>query len=162
PPGGTLGDGFDTTTTGKRVKAWVDGIAVVVGGLLMLVPEPTGLTKAIGIVLLAATAGRACGQVAGHLRLGMGPPDSRHIFYGLSIVPSVLGRGGTELRGPGIRAARPLPFSAGNSLALGPLGTDGGTLAYETERALAALRVAAADPTLDDGQKAQAIFSTIA
>jgi hypothetical protein len=76
PTGWTFGTDFDTWRIGKLVKDWVDGIlmvgGLVVAGLLLAAPEAT-VTKALGMILLAASVSRATVQIADNLTLGIRP-----------------------------------------------------------------------------------------
>lgn len=161
PTDWTLGDGFDTSRWDKRVKTWVDGIAIVAGALLMLVPEPTGLTKLIGGLILVATTVKAGVSIYENIQMGMDPLDSRNVFEGISIVTSFLGVGGTALRSVGIAAVRPLTYRVGNYLVLSAIAIDAGTLVYATHAAIGELRAIASDPTLSDGQKSTQILSVM-
>ena len=138
-------------------KAWVDGIltigGVVVGGLLLLTPEPTGATKALGYVFVAASIARSGVAIYENLRIGIDPLDGRNVVEGLSIVTSGLGMGGTLLRQYGIRATSTVMYRVGSFTVMAALGGDVGTLAFVGGDAIAQLRTVQADPTKDDGEK---------
>ena len=161
PPGWTGGDGFDTNRWDKTAKAWVDGIAVVVAGLLLLVPEPTGLTKLIGGIILVATTVKAGVTIYENVKMGMDILDSRNVFEGISILTTFLGVSGTVLRGVGISAVRPVVYHVGSYLVLSALAIEGATLVYATGAAVAEMRAIAADPTKDEGQKSAEILSVM-
>ena len=80
------------------MKAWVDGIltvgGIVVGGLLLLTPEPTGATKALGYLFITASAARSAIAIYENLELGIDALDPRNVIEGLSILTSVLGVSG--------------------------------------------------------------------
>lgn len=160
-PGGE----FPTTTAWNTAKAWVDGIltvgGVVVAGILLLTPEPTTATKWLGGIILAASVGRSAVAIYENVTIGIPPTDSRNVLEALSIVTSLVGVGGSALRGLGISAVRPTMYRAGNYLVMTALAGDVGTLAFATESGLARLRAAQSDPTLDEGQQAMATLRVI-
>jgi hypothetical protein len=151
---------FETTTAWNTAKAWIDGVlavgGVVVAGLLLLTPEPSGATKALGYILLTASVARSAVAIAENLDIGIPALDSRNVLEGVSIVTSLVGVSGTALRGVGLRAVRPTTYRVGNWTVMTALAGDVGTLAFVTSEALDQLRAARADPTLDEGQRAVA------
>jgi hypothetical protein len=144
-------------TPWETVKAWVDGIltvgGIVVGALLLLTPEPTGFTKALGYLFLAASVARSAVAIYENLQLGIDPLDARNVIEGLSIITSVLGVTGSLLRQYGIRTISPLVYRVGSWTVMASLATDLGTLAFVGHEALAQLRAVQADPTKSDAEK---------
>ena len=158
PPGWSLPTIFKCRDTPwETVKAWVDGIltvgGIVVGGLLLLTPEPTGATKALGSMFLAASVARSGVAIYENLQLGIDPLDARNVIEGLSIITSVLGVGGSLLRRYGIRTISPLVYRVGSWTVMASLATDLGTMAFVGSEALAQLRAVQADPTKSDAEK---------
>ena len=158
PPGWSVPTTFKCRDTPwETVKAWVDGIltvgGVIVGGLLLLTPEPTGATKALGLLFIAASAARSAIAIYENLELGIDALDPRNVVEGLSIVTSVLGVSGSLLRQYGIKAISPLVYRVGNWTVMASLAGDAGTIAFMSQEALAQLRAVQADPTKDDSQK---------
>jgi hypothetical protein len=144
-------------TAWDEVKAWVDGIltvgGVIVGGLLLLTPEPTGATKALGLMFITAAAARSAIAIYENLELGIDPLDTRNVLEGISILTSALGVSGSLLRHYGIRAVSPLVYRVGNWTVMASLAGDVGTLTFVSQQAIAQLRAIEADPTKDDAQK---------
>lgn len=144
-------------TAWDTVKAWVDGIlsvgGVIVGGLLLLTPEPTGGTKALGYLFIAASVARSGVAIYENLQVGVDPLDSRNVVEGLSILTSLLGVSGSLLRQAGLRTLSPLVYAAGKWTVVASLAGDVGTLVLVSSEAMAQLRAVQADPTKDDAQK---------
>jgi hypothetical protein len=157
-PGWTLPTTFKCRDTAwETVKAWVDGIltvgGVVVGGLLLLTPEPTGATKALGYLFITASVARSAIAIYENLQLGIDPLDGRNVVEGLSILTSVLGVSGSLMRQYGIKAVSPLVYRVGNWTVMASLAGDVGTMAFVGQEALAQLRATQADPTKTDAEK---------
>jgi hypothetical protein len=157
---------FTTNSNWKTFKAWVDAAlaigAIIVAGILFLVPEPTGLTKAVGYVVLAATAARSAVAIYENMQLGIDAFDERNVLEGVAIVTSFVGVSGSVLRQAGLRATSAVSYRVGNWMVLSSIAGDVGTLVYITSEAMDSIRAIKADPMLDDAQKAQATFSLVA
>jgi hypothetical protein len=156
---------FTTNSNWKIFKAWVDGVlaigAIIVAGILFLVPEPTGLTKALGYAVLAATVARSTVAIYENIQLGIDAFDERNVLEAVSIVSTFVGIGGTVLRQAGLRATSAVTYRVGNWMVLTSVASDVGTLVYLSSEALDSVRAIQADPTLDDAQKAQATFALV-
>jgi hypothetical protein len=157
PKGWSKGHGFDTYTTWKRAKEWVDGIITVggfvVGALLLADPDPT-ISKLLGGILMAAVVARSSVAIYERIRDGGDVLSSENILDGVAIVTSFMGLSGTVLRAAGLTARNPMVYRAGNWIIMGALAGDVGTLVYVGAEALAQMQAIQGDPTLDDGQKA--------
>ena len=158
PGGWGLPNTFNCKDTAwDTVKAWVDGIltvgGVIVGGLLLLTPEPTGATKALGYFFITAAAARSAIAIYENLELGIDPLDTRNVLEGISILTSALGVSGSLLRHYGIKAVSPLVYRVGNWTVMASLAGDVGTMTFISQQAIAQLRAVQADPTKDDAQK---------
>jgi hypothetical protein len=158
PPGWSVPTTFKCRDTAwETVKAWVDGIltvgGIIVGGLLLLTPEPTGATKALGYLFISASVARSAIAIYENLELGIDALDSRNVIEGLSILTSALGVSGSLMRQYGVRAVSPLIYRVGNWTVMASLAGDVGTMAFVSKEALASLRAIQGDPTKDDGEK---------
>jgi len=168
PAGWTFPKSFSTTTGWKTAKEWVDSIleagGMVVGALLLLAPEAT-VTKVAGLALLGLAVGRSGVGIYERLQLGYAPLDKENVLDGIVIVTSLLGFGGGVLRSIGAEAralgSAPLVYRVGSWMVVTTLGADVGTLVYLTEDALAQLRAARGDPTMDDSQRAEMTLRVI-
>jgi hypothetical protein len=161
PKGWTLGSSFETNNTGNYVKAWVDGLltvgTIVVIGLLLAAPDAT-VTKALAMVMLAATVARATVAIKDNIELGMSPLDSRNILEAASIITAFMGVSGGALRVVGLRAARPVVYRVGSWLVLATITADAATLVYTTDVGIEQMRAVQGDPTKDDSQKAMELL----
>jgi hypothetical protein len=166
PPGWGGPNGFETTTAWNTAKAWVDGVltvgGIVVAGLLLLSPDPTGATKWLGYVILAASVARSSVAIYENVRIGIPATDSRNVLEGLSILTSMLGVGGTALRQLGINTVAPTMYRAGSWMVMSTLAGDAGTLVFATVQGIEQIRVAQSDPGLDDGQRAAQTLRVVA
>ena len=126
---------------------------VIVGGLLLLTPEPTGATKALGYLFLTASVARSAIAIYENLQLGIDPLDGRNVVEGLSILTSVLGVSGSLMRQYGIKAVSPLVYRVGNWTVMASLAGDLGTMTFVGQEAIAQLRATQADPTKTDAEK---------
>jgi hypothetical protein len=178
PHGGTVtyrfpGDGLNVPTSFKTkdtawdtVKRWVDGIlligGLIVAGVLMMVPEPSMLTKVIAGIIVTAGVARSAVAIHENLQVGIDPLDKRNVLEGISIVTSTLGISGTLMRSAGIQTLSPMVYRAGNWMVMGSLAGDAGTMAFVTYDAYASLQAIRANPTLDEGQKSMETMRVIA
>ncbi|HMG71995.1 MAG TPA: DUF4157 domain-containing protein [Pyrinomonadaceae bacterium] len=167
PHGWNLTNNFSTNRSDKEAEEWVDGIlkvgGFILGALLLIVPEPTAVTKVAGYALMALSIARSATQIYKNLELGYGALDKENVIEGLSIVTAFMGASGSMMRAVGaeVRAVRPLVYRVGNILVMGSLAGDVGTLVYATEEALAALKAAEGDPTLSDAEKGEQAIRVI-
>jgi hypothetical protein len=158
PPGWSLDPVFKCRDTPwETVKAWADGIltvgGVIVGGLLLLVPEPTGATKALGYLFITAAAARSAIAIYENVELGIDELDPRNVLEGLSILTSALGVSGSLLRQYGVRIVSPMVYQVGRWTVFASLAGDAGSIVFASKEAIAQLRAVQADPTKDDAQK---------
>jgi hypothetical protein len=165
PPGWSFPLEFSTSTTEKQVLEWIDGIlavgGILVAGLLLLVPEPTMATKALGLAILAATVARSAYAIAEYRDLGYDWTSREIALEGVSIVTAFMGLGGGLLRSAGRAAARPLVMQTGKALVLASTLADVGSvvfLAYDGYQQLKALEQ---DPTLNESQREMATIRLI-
>jgi Domain of unknown function (DUF4157) len=166
PGGWTKGNGFDTYTTWKRAKEWVDGIitvgGLIVGALLLSDPDPT-ISKLLGGILMAAVVARSSVAIYERINNGGDVLSSENILDAVAIVTSFMGMTGGALRSAGLKAMNnPTIYRVGNWMIMGALAGDVGTFVYVSAEALAQLKIIQADPTLDDGKKAQEILRIMA
>lgn len=165
PSGWSKGNGFETYTTWKRAKEWVDGIimvgGLVVGALLLAAPEAT-ITKVLGAALVAAVIARSSVAIYERLDSGGDLFSTENILDGIAIVTSVFGITGTVLRTVGLKTVSPMVYRVGNYMIMASLAGDAGTFVYATSEAIAALRAIEADPTLDESQKAAEMMRIMA
>ncbi|GLZ79254.1 hypothetical protein Afil01_40610 [Actinorhabdospora filicis] len=166
PAGWTAGTGFETTTAWNTAKAWVDGIltvgGVIVAGILLLTPEPTTATKWLGAAILAASVARSAVAIYENISIGIPASDSRNVLEGVSILTSLLGVGGSTLRGLGINTIRPTMYRVGSWMVMSALAGDAGTLVFATAHGIDQIRLAQSDPSMDDGQRAMQTLRVIA
>lgn len=160
-PGWSLPKHFTTTTVGRAFQAWVDGVllvgGIIVAGIMLLIPEPSGLTKAIAVAILAAGVIRSGVQIAQNIDRGMRWNDERNILEGLSMVAALAGVTGSALRGTALRAmTQPMRYRVGNWLVLSSVAGDAGALVYLTESAYADLQAARANPAPNEEAQAEA------
>jgi hypothetical protein len=168
PPGWSFPKSFSTTTPWKTAKDWVDGIlevgGTVIGALLLLAPDAT-VTKVAGLALLGLGVARSGVGIYERLQLGYAPLDRENVLDGIVIVTSLLGLGGGVLRSIGAEArslsSAPLVYRVGSWMVVTTLAADVGTLVYLTEDAMAQLRVARGDPTMDDSQRAEMMLRVV-
>jgi hypothetical protein len=166
PKGWTFKKTFSTTDFGKQATEFIDDVimvgGIIVAGLLLAAPDAT-LTKWLGFGLLALSVGRSIHKIYQNMSQGADLLDRENIIEGLSIITAFMGAGGTVMRSIGAeaRAVRPLLYRAGNSLVIASLAGDVGTLVLATDDAIAALRAARGDPTLDEGARNAQILRVI-
>jgi hypothetical protein len=157
PTGWSKGHGFDTYTTWKRAKEWVDGILTVggfvVGALLLADPDPT-ISKLLGGILMAAVVARSSVAIYERIRDGGDVLSSENVLDAVAIVTSFMGMGGSVLRAVGLKAINPTIYRAGNWMIMGALAGDAGTFVYVSAEAIAQMQAIQGDPTMDDGQRA--------
>jgi len=162
PNGFTVTNNFDTSTWGKTLWSWVEGIiaigGLVVAGLLMIVPEPTGATKVLGAIIAAAAIGVGAVNIARNLRIGIPMSDPRNVLEGIGIVTAALGFSGAALSRIGLTTARPALFRAGNYIMLSSIAGDAGAFVFMSYEAYKQLEAIKADPTIDESQKLQRIL----
>jgi hypothetical protein len=165
PTGWSAGHGFDTYTTWKRAKEWVDGIitvgGLVVGALLLADPDPT-ISKLLGGILMAAVVARSSVAIYERIRDGGDVLSSENVLDAVAVVTSFVGMGGSVLRSVGLNAINPTIYRAGNWMIMGALAGDAGTLVYVSAEAIAQLQAIQGDPTFDDGQKASETLRVMA
>ncbi|AUD07479.1 hypothetical protein CWM47_25365 [Spirosoma pollinicola] len=165
PAGFIVNNKFATNNPWNHAKVWIDRIlmvgGMVVAGLLLLIPEPTGLTKALGIAIAAASIARGVIAIAENIHVGIAATDSRNVLEGIGIVTSMLGISGSTLRTAGLAVARPFMYRMGNWMVISSLAIDAGTLVFATYEAIRTIQAIRADPTMDETQKLNAIISTI-
>lgn len=165
PPGWTFPQSFTTSTTEKEVLAWIDGIllvgGVLVGGLLLLVPEPTMATKALGLAVLAATVARSTYAIAQYRDLGYDWSSREVALEGISIVTSFVGLGGGALRQAGTRAASSFLLNTGRAMVIASAAADAATLVFLTHDAYRQLQAMQQDPTLNSSAREMATLRLI-
>ena len=165
PPGWTFPSTFSTSTTEKEVLAWIDGIlligGIIVGGLLLLVPEPTMATKALGIAILAASVARAGYAIAQYRDLGYDWTSREIMLEGIGIVTSLVGVSGGMVRQAGVKAASSLLFKTGRAMMIASAAADAGTLVFLTYDAYRQIQLMQQDPTLDASQREMATLRMI-
>lgn len=173
---------FDTTSTAKTVREWASTILSVVGliagVILLLLPEPTGATKGLGVMLIEGTAMAA---MVGGLLLGayelyrnyhLGRPilSERNALEALNIIATLVGLRGTRLLGTAGRTVR-AGAATTRTLSQIRLGTrlvvtssvlDVGTFLYASGSALAQLQRVAHDESVPDSEREAMLLRTIA
>jgi hypothetical protein len=164
--GWNLSGHFGTSSTRKTFWEWFDRIlfwaSAIVAIALLLIPEPTGLTKAAGIALLSIGILRSTYAIYRNLDLGRPLLDTRNVLEALSIVAGFLGlRGGSLLSRAGVTAAREgalvgpalTQFRVGTGMIMGAVGVDVGTFVYATDAAITQLQAAQNDPSIPAAQR---------
>ncbi|MEO1056758.1 MAG: DUF4157 domain-containing protein [Actinomycetota bacterium] len=162
-PGWSLDGTFSTSSWEKAILEWFDTVlfvaGAIVGVLLLLVPEPSGITKAAGYALLVASVMRATYSIYQSLDLGRPPLHERHILEAVGIVASIIGlRGGSQMAGAAGTAARGealagralTQFQVGRGMVYASAALDAGTFVYAAAGALPQIRRALDDDATND------------
>jgi len=160
-PGLALPGHFDTSNSRNAVLSVIDWLmtigGVIVAGVLLIAPDPSGITKGLGVLLLAASVARGMYGISDNISHGVHPLDSRNIIEAVGILASLAGLSGSALRSAGMagaRVARPALFRAGSWFVWTAVAGDAGTLVFATQQAYTQIRAIEADPSLDDHQRA--------
>lgn len=166
-PTWNLAGTFSTDSWEKTILEWFDTVLFVVGAvvgiLLLLTPEPTGLTKAAGYAVLAATILRGVYGIYQSLDLGRPALHERHILEAVGIIASVIGlRGGmqaaaaarTAAQGEALVGRALTQFNVGRGMVYMSAATDAGTFVYATAEAWPAIRRALDEDESNDDQAA--------
>ncbi|MCX6597669.1 MAG: DUF4157 domain-containing protein [Acidobacteria bacterium] len=160
---------FSTSRWTKTFTEWFDRILFVVGAIvgvvLLLTPEPSGLTKAAGFALLAVSVLRSAYAIYNNLSLGRPLLDQRNILEALSIISAFLGVRGSQIMGRAAQAevmtARAISsFRLGRGMVIASFATDAGSFVWASHDAIRQME-AAAYSTGDDAQRQSEFNSTI-
>jgi hypothetical protein len=173
--GWNLTGSFSTSSTKKTVMEWFDRILfvaqAVVALVLLLTPEPTGLTKAAGAALLVVGMVRSAYNIYSNLQLGRPLLDERNILEAISIVAGFIGlsggaiasgAAGTVLKGQALTGRALTMFNIGRGVVITAALIDTGTFVYVAGEAIGDLEKEAADPNIPESQKGRHFMSTMA
>ena len=144
--GMNISDKLSTSRWDKTFTEWFDKILFVVGTIvgvvLLLTPEPTGITKAAGLALLGVSVLRSAYAIYSNLRLGRPVLDQRNVLEALSILSAFLGVRGSQLaqRAASIEATS---FRVGRGMIIASFATDTGSFVWAANDALQQLEAAA-------------------
>lgn len=157
---------FSTSSTKKTFWEWFDRILFIgqalLALLLLLVPEPTGATKAAGLALLAVGVLRGVYRLYESLSLGRPLLDERNVLEALSILAAALGLAGggvmgraasTALKGEALSARALAQFQLGKGIALTAVGVDAGTFVWVAGSAFAQMQAVANDTSLPEAER---------
>ncbi|MFC4065959.1 eCIS core domain-containing protein [Actinoplanes subglobosus] len=175
--------GFSTTTTAKTLREWASSIlsvvGLIVGVILLLLPEPTSKAGAYALLYGAAGGVAMAGMVGGILlggyeiyrNLSLGRPllSERNAIEALGILASVLGLRGTMLArsaGKAIQAgsaeiATLRQIRVGQRLVIASAAIDAGTFVEVTASALSQLQDMAHDESIPESERERRMLQTI-
>jgi hypothetical protein len=175
--------GFSTTTTAKTLREWASSIlsvvGLIVGVILLLLPEPTSKAGAYALLYGAAGGVAMAGMVGGILlggyeiyrNLSLGRPllSERNAIEALGILASALGLGGTKLARSAGRAIQTatantgtlMQIRVGQRLVLASAAIDAGTFVEVTVSALAQLQDMAHDESIPESERERRMLQTI-
>ncbi len=182
--GWNIRNSFTTTSTEKTVREWAQGIlstvGIIVGVLLLLLPEPTtsaagagmlyGVLQGVGVSLMVA------GILAGSYEIGrniwMDRPvlSERNALEAVGIVASVVGLRGTVALGSAGRSIRSgtstvqtlTQIRMGERLVLASSVLDAGTFVYVSGAAMSQLYQVARDDSIPESDRERMLFRTMA
>ncbi|MCI0392743.1 MAG: DUF4157 domain-containing protein [Acidobacteria bacterium] len=173
--GWNLSGSFGLSTFKKSFWKWFDSILFVAQAIialvLLLVPEPTGATKAAGIALLTIGILRSAYNIYTNRELGRPVLDERNVLEAISIVASVVGIKGGKMMGAAgksVAAEEALAgkalttFSVGKGLVVMSASADVGTFVYIANDAINQLQAADNDPTIPEAQRERRVMETYA
>jgi hypothetical protein len=164
---------FGLDTFKKSFWKWFDRILfiaqAIVALVLLLIPEPTGLTKVAGIALLSIGILRSAYNIYQNWALGRPVLDQRNVLEAISMVASVVGiKGGMMMgaAGKGVALGEQLTgralvtFRVGQGLVLMSSASDVGTFVYVSAQAISDLQAVENDPSIPESEKANRISDT--
>ena len=169
---GLAGD-FSTSSTKKSLLAFLDTLifiaSAIVGTILLLIPEPTGLTKALGLGLLAVSVLRSAYAIYHNIDMGRPVLSQENALEGISILASLVGmRGGmmaaraaTAMKAGTTTAKVLTTFRVGRGMVIASTMADAGTFVYVSVDTLRDLQTRANDPNLSPDQRDDEILRAI-
>lgn len=161
---------YTTSAFRKTFWEWFDrivfGLQAIIAVLLLVTPEPTGLTKVAGLALLTVTVLRGVYRLYESLSLGRPILDERHVLEALGIILAFVGlRGGSMMARAGatglareaLSAQALATFQVGRGLVLTAAGGMAGSFTWVAYRGMQQMRQIAADTNLPEAERERRI-----
>jgi hypothetical protein len=172
-PAWQLAGDFSTSSFKKSLLEFLDDVifiaSAIIGTILLLVPEPTGATKALGLGLLAVSVLRSAYAIYHNIDMGRPVISQQNVLEGISILASLVGmRGGmmaaraaTSIKAGAATARVLTTFRVGRGMVIASSLADAGTFVYVSVDTLHDLQTRANDPRLPAEQRDDEILRAI-